>query len=74
LGRDQCRWCRKIGYYQKDCLEFLKHLNRKGEDHITFVDESLLIYAKPTRWIDSGFQFFTGIPYKEDPTKRRKNT
>jgi hypothetical protein len=54
VGRDQCKWC-KIGHYQKDCPEFLKHLNRKGEDHITFVDESLyLSYAKSTWWIDSG--------------------
>jgi hypothetical protein len=55
VGRDQCRWCRKIGHYQKDCTEFLKHLNRKGEYIITFVDESLyLSYAKSTWWIDSG--------------------
>jgi hypothetical protein len=55
VGRDQCRWCRKKGHYQQDYLEFLKHLNRKGEDIITFVDESLyLSYAKSTWWIDSG--------------------
>jgi hypothetical protein len=55
VGRDQCRWCRKKGHYQQDCPEFLKHLNRKGEDTITFVDESLYLnYAKSTWWIDSG--------------------
>jgi hypothetical protein len=33
----------------------LKHLNKTGEDHVTFVDESLyLSYAKSTWWIDSG--------------------
>jgi hypothetical protein len=33
----------------------LKHLNKQGEDHATFVDESLfLIYSKSTWWIDSG--------------------
>jgi hypothetical protein len=43
------------GHYQKNCIEFLKHLNKQGEDHATFVDESLfLIYSKSTWWIDSG--------------------
>jgi hypothetical protein len=33
----------------------LKHLNKQGEDHITFIDEYLcLSYAKSTWWIDSG--------------------
>jgi hypothetical protein len=46
---------KKTGHYQKDCPEFLKHLMRKDEDIITFVDESLyLSYAKSTWWIDSG--------------------
>jgi hypothetical protein len=40
VGRDQCRWCSKIGHYQKDCSEFLKQLNKKDENHITFVNES----------------------------------
>jgi hypothetical protein len=32
----------------------LKHLNREGEDHVTFIDESLFLsYAKSTWWIDS---------------------
>jgi hypothetical protein len=40
---------------QKDCLGFLKYLNRNGEDLVTFIDESLYIsYAKSTWWIDSG--------------------
>jgi hypothetical protein len=30
-------------------------MNREGEDHITFVDESLFLsYTKSTWWIDSG--------------------
>jgi hypothetical protein len=46
---------KKTGHYQKDCPEFLKHLMRKDEDIIIFVDESLyLSYAKSTWWIDSG--------------------
>jgi hypothetical protein len=33
----------------------LKHLNKQGEDHVTFVNESLFLsYAKSTWWIDSG--------------------
>ena len=45
----------QTGHYQKDYPEFLKHLMRKGEDIITFIDESLyLSYTKSTWWIDSG--------------------
>ena len=45
----------QTGHYQKDCLEFLKHLIRKGEDIIIFIDVSLyLSYAKSTWWIDLG--------------------
>ena len=55
VDNDTYRWCHKTRHYQKDCLEFLKHLIRKYEDIITFVDESLyLSYAKSTWWIDSG--------------------
>jgi hypothetical protein len=33
----------------------LKHLNKQGEDHVTFVDESLFLsYSKSTLWINSG--------------------
>jgi hypothetical protein len=33
----------------------LNHLNKQGEDHVTFVDEFLLFsYSKSTWWIDSG--------------------
>jgi hypothetical protein len=53
--RDQCKWCFKRGHYQKICNEFLKYMNREGEDHVIFVDESLFLsYAKSTWWIDSG--------------------
>jgi hypothetical protein len=53
--KDQCKWCFKRGHYQKNCIEFLKHLNRESENHVTFVDESLFLsYAKLTWWIDSG--------------------
>jgi hypothetical protein len=43
------------GHYQKNDIEFLKHLNKQSEDHVTFVDESLFLsYSKSTWWIDSG--------------------
>jgi hypothetical protein len=33
----------------------LEHLNKQGEDHVTFIDKSLFLsYAKSTWWIDSG--------------------
>jgi hypothetical protein len=55
LAPDQCMFCEKTGHMQKDCLGFLKYLNRNGEDLVTFVDESLYIsYEKSTWWIDSG--------------------
>jgi hypothetical protein len=41
VDKDQCMWCKKRGHYQKNCIEFLKHLNKQGEDHVTFVDGSL---------------------------------
>ena len=39
----------------RDCPEFLKSLLKRGEDYITFIDESLyLSYTKSTWWLDSG--------------------
>jgi hypothetical protein len=33
----------------------LKHLNKQGDDHVTFVDEFLFLsYSRSTWWIDSG--------------------
>jgi molybdopterin converting factor small subunit len=55
VDKDQCKWCKRRGHYQKNCIKFLKHLNREGEDHVTFVDESLFLnYAQSTWCIDSG--------------------
>ena len=55
VEKDQCKWCKKHGYYQRDCQDFLKSLLKRGEDFIIFIDESLyLSYAKSTWWIDSG--------------------
>jgi len=36
-----CHWCGKPGYIKKDCIGFLKWLNKKGTDIISFIDESL---------------------------------
>jgi hypothetical protein len=41
VDKDQCKWCKKRGHYWKNYIEFLKHLNKHGEDNVTFVDESL---------------------------------
>jgi hypothetical protein len=55
VDKNQCKWCKRKGHYQKNYIEFLKHLTREGVDHVTFVDESLFLsYEKSTRWIDSG--------------------
>ena len=55
VDKDQCLKCKGRGHYKRDCPEFLKELLRKGEDTITFIDESLyLSYDKSTWWIDSG--------------------
>jgi hypothetical protein len=55
VDKDQCMWCKKRGHYQKNCIEFLKHVKKQGEDHVIFVDKSLVLsYTKSTWWIDSG--------------------
>jgi hypothetical protein len=55
VAKDQCKWCKRKGLYQKNCIEFLKHLNREGDDHVTFVDKSLFFsYAKSSSLIGSG--------------------
>jgi molybdopterin converting factor small subunit len=41
VDKDQCKWCKRKGHYQKNCIEFLKQLNKQGEDYVTFVDEFL---------------------------------
>jgi hypothetical protein len=54
VDNDQCKWCKRMGHYQKNYIEFLKHMNKQGEDHVTFVDEFLFLsYSKSTWWIDS---------------------
>ena len=43
VDKDQCKWCKKHGHYQKDCPDFLKSLLKRGEDIVTFIDESLYL-------------------------------
>jgi hypothetical protein len=55
VEKDQCKWCFKRGHYQKNYIKFLKHLNIEGEDHVTFVNESMFLsYARCTWSIDLG--------------------
>jgi hypothetical protein len=49
VDKDQYKWCKKRGHYQKNYIEVLKHLNKQGEDHVTFIDEFLFLsYSKYT--------------------------
>jgi hypothetical protein len=49
VDKDQCKWCKRMSHYQKNCIEFLKHLNKQCEDHVAFVDESMFFsYSKST--------------------------
>ena len=55
VDKDTCKHCKKKGHYMKDCVEFLKWMNVRGTDQITFIDESLYLeYSVSTWWIDSG--------------------
>ena len=38
VDKDQCKWCKKYGHYQKDCPDLLKSLLKRGEDIITFIN------------------------------------
>jgi hypothetical protein len=49
----------------------LKHLNKQGEDHVTFVDESLFFsYLKSTWWIDSGATIYVANSLQRFHTRR----
>ena len=56
VEKDQCFYCKKTGHYKKDCSDYLKMIMaKKGENIITFINESLCVqYLKSTWWIDSG--------------------
>jgi hypothetical protein len=55
VEKDQCLYCKERGHYKKNCYRYLKMImEKKGENIISFVNESLYIdYSKTTWWIDS---------------------
>jgi len=40
VEKDECMWCHSKTHRKKDCPDFLKHLLKKGEEIITFIDET----------------------------------
>jgi hypothetical protein len=50
VDKNQSKWCKKRGHYQKNYIEFLKHLNKQCEDHVTFVDEFLFLSYTKSTW------------------------
>jgi hypothetical protein len=49
----------------------LKHLNKQGENHVTFVDESLFLsYSEFTYWIDSGATIYVVNSWQGFHTRR----
>ena len=61
-----CRFCGKGGHFQKDCIGFMRWLNKKGTDVITFIDESCMLIMPP---IHGGLtqvqQFMLQILYRD---------
>jgi hypothetical protein len=56
VDKDQCLYCKERDHYKKNCHKYLKMImEKRGENIISFVNESLYIeYSKSTWWIDSG--------------------
>jgi hypothetical protein len=56
VEKDQYLYCKERGHYKKNCHRYLKMImEKRGENIISFVNESLYIeYSKTTWWIDSG--------------------
>ena len=51
----ECHFCKQTGHFQKDCVGFLKWLAKRGNDTITFIDETLYAdFSLNSWWIDSG--------------------
>jgi hypothetical protein len=47
--KNQYKHCFKKGHYKRNCPDFMKSLLKRGDEFITFIDESLyLSYAKST--------------------------
>ena len=56
VDKDQCLHCKGRGHYKQNCPYFLKMImKKKGENIITFVNESLYVmFSKSIWWIDLG--------------------
>jgi hypothetical protein len=56
VEKDQCLYCKERGHYKKNCHRYLRMImEKRGENIISFVNESLYIeYSKTTWWINSG--------------------
>jgi hypothetical protein len=56
VEKDQYLYCKERGHYKKNYHRYLKMImEKRGENIISFVNESLYIeYSKTTWWIDSG--------------------
>ena len=68
--KEGCHFCGKPGHFQKDCIGLLRWLNKKGNDVINFVDESLYVdYATNTWWIDSGASVYVANSLQGFATK-----
>ncbi|WVZ72312.1 hypothetical protein U9M48_020794 [Paspalum notatum var. saurae] len=49
------------GHHTKNCMDFLKWLNKSSKDKVTFIDESLYLdLPTNTWWIDSGATVYVG--------------
>ena len=67
VEKNQCLYCKKTGHYKKDYSDYLKIIMaKKGENIITFINESLHVqYLKSTWWIDLGELFMLLIYYRD---------
>ncbi len=45
-----CYHCGKPGHRRSDCIKFIKWLARKGNDEVTFIDESLYVNYATNSW------------------------
>jgi hypothetical protein len=51
----KCMHCKKYGHIRRECDEFKAWLAKKGNDFISFIDESFFTdFSSNTWWIDSG--------------------
>jgi hypothetical protein len=46
--------CKKYGHIRRECDEFKAWLTKKGNDFISFIDESFTYFSSNSWWIDFG--------------------